>query len=388
MAFPLFQKKHFADPAVPPQPKGVLREWGDAIVFAVLAATLIRWATFEAYTIPTPSMEKSLLVGDYLFVSKLHYGPTTPITPLQLPLTHQTIPGTSIPAFSDLIQLPQWRLPGFSHVQRGDVVVFHVPFEDQYPADLRTNYIKRCVAVAGDELQIKDRQVVINGQPQNNPAEMQFHYLVRGTGVLNEETFYKLDIPEPHPSNGGYEVDCTPAVAEQLKAMPFVKHVDLVTSFTDSAGVGDPRIFPNDPDYPHSQQLPMGHPVPFPWNVDNYGPLRIPKEGETVQLTPQNTPLYVKLITRYEKNPGVTYDAAARQLKQANGQPLTSYTFRQNYYWMMGDNRHNSLDSRFWGFVPEEQVVGKAVFIWMSSNPHPEQGGGGIRWKRLFSVIK
>lgn len=382
MAPTLWKKKPADQPA---KPKSTTREWGDAIVFAVLAATLIRWATFEAYTIPTPSMENSLLVGDYLFVSKLHYGPTTPITPLQIPLTHQTLPGTSIPSFSDAIQLPQWRLPGFSDVKGGDVVVFHVPFEDQYPPDLRTNYIKRCVAVAGDELQIKDRQVYINGKPMQNPDQMQFAYLVRGTGVLNEETFFQHGIAEPQAAMGGYVVHCSPKVAEELKALPFVKHVDVFSMFTDSAGVGDPSIFPNNPDYPHSQPLPPGHHLTVNWNKDNFGPLHIPKKGETVQLTAATTPIYQKIITRYEKNPGVTMGADGL-LHQPNGQPLTSYTIQQNYYWMMGDNRHNSLDSRFWGFVPEEQIVGKAVFIWMSSNPY-QQLGGGIRWKRLFSVI-
>ena len=379
-----FRKKE--TPAKPVQPKGPAREWVDAIVFAVLAATLIRWATFEAYTIPTPSMENSLLVGDYLFVSKLHYGPTTPVTPLQLPLTHQTIPGTSIPSYSDAIQLPQWRLPGFSHVQSGDVVVFHVPTESQYPPDLRTNYIKRCIAVAGDEFEIKRRQVYLNGQPMVNPPEMQYAYLVRGTSVLNEETFQQRGIQEPQAEMGGYIVHCAPKVAKELKALPFVQHVDLVSAFTDSLGVADPRIFPNNPDA--NTFDPKAPPkVVVNWNKDNFGPIRIPKKGETVQLTAATVPLYLKIVLRYEDNPDVTFGADGL-LHNADGSVLTSYTFRQDYYWMMGDNRHNSEDSRFWGFVPEEQVVGKAVFIWMSSNPHPEQGGSRIRWNRLFSLIR
>ncbi len=377
-------------PTTPAKPKGAVREWTDAIVFAVLAATLIRWATFEAYTIPTPSMENSLLVGDYLFVSKLHYGPTTPITPLQLPLTHQTIPGTSIPSFSDAIRLPQWRLPGFSDVKSGDVVVFHVPTEAQYPPDLRTNYIKRCIAVAGDELLIKRRQVYVNGKPMENPPQMQYAYVVSGTGVLNEETFYQRGIQTPEGDGyGNFLVHCTPAVAKELKSLEFVKNVELYASRTDSAGVGDPRIFPNNPDA--NIQLPLATLAPpkvvVPWNKDNFGPVRIPKKGATVQLTPATVPLYLKVIMRYEDNPGVKLGPDG-MLYQADGKPLTSYTFKQNYYWMMGDNRHNSEDSRFWGFVPEEQIVGKAVFIWMSSNPHPEQGGSSIRWNRLFSLIR
>src|SRR5687768_93215 len=173
----------------PPVKKGFFREWGDAILFAVIAATLIRWATFEAYTIPTPSMEKSLLVGDYLFVSKLHYGPRTPITPLQVPLTHQNIWGTSIPSYSDAIQLPQWRLPGFSEVKRNDVVVFNYPPEENHPVDLRTNYIKRCIGISGDKVEIKDLQVFINDKPVENPAEMQFRYFLSTPTMLNEKVF-------------------------------------------------------------------------------------------------------------------------------------------------------------------------------------------------------
>jgi signal peptidase I len=379
-------------PTTPAKPKGPVREWTDAIVFAVLAATLIRWATFEAYTIPTPSMENSLLVGDYLFVSKLHYGPTTPITPLQLPLTHQTIPGTSLPAFSDAIQLPQWRLPGFSEVKSGDVVVFHVPTEAQYPPDLRTNYIKRCVAVAGDELLIKRRQVYVNGKPMENPPQMQYAYVVRGTSVLNEETFFQRGIQTPQgDAYGNFLVHCTPAVAKELKSLPFVKSVDLYANVgpePDSAGVGSPYLFPNSPDGYLPPSIPsLAQPkVTKPWTKDNYGPLHIPKKGETVQLNATTIPIYVKIILRYEDNPGVKLGPDGL-LYQANGQLLTQYTVKQNYYFMMGDNRHNSEDSRFWGFVPEEEIVGKAVFIWMSSNPHPEQGGSSIRWNRLFSII-
>jgi signal peptidase I len=370
-------------PAKPAEPKGPVREWVDAIVFAVLAATLIRWATFEAYTIPTPSMENSLLVGDYLFVSKLHYGPTTPITPLQLPLTHQTLPGTSIPSYSDAIRLPQWRLPGFSEVKRNDVVVFHVPTEDMHPPDLRMNYIKRCIAVAGDEVMLRHRQVYVNGKAAENPAQLQYKYYVIGTDVLNEETFHQRGIQEPMAAQGGYVIDCSPAVAADIKKLPFVKSIGL--ALPDSAGVPDPRIFPNNPDANTSQ--PKAAPrVVVNWNKDNYGPIRIPKEGATVMLTKETVPLYLKIILRYEDNPGVTL-GPDDLLHNADGSVLTQYTFRQNYYWMMGDNRHNSEDSRFWGFVPEEQIVGKAVFIWMSSNPHPEQGGSSIRWDRLFSVI-
>ena len=373
------------------KPKGFFREWGDAILFAVVAATLIRWATFEAYTIPTPSMEHSLLVGDYLFVSKLHYGPRTPQTPLQVPLTHQTLWGTGIKSYSDAIQLPSYRLPGFSEVQRGDVVVFNVPFENQYPADLRTNYIKRCVAVAGDVLEIKQAQVYINGQPAARPAQSQNRYYLVVNEPIRKEIFeeqgvaeYPVGTPQTTmtPYGPGYMIDATPAVAAFFKQQPYVK--DVVQEMLKP---GDPQpgqeVFPNNPDYVAEGQslAPIIH--QFNWNMDNYGPLPIPKKGQTVQLTPQNTPLYLKVIFRYEHNEGLTL---ANGVIMQNGKPLTSYTFQQNYYFMMGDNRHDSLDSRFWGFVPEDHIVGKAVLIWLSVDPYADFFHK-VRWSRLFNLV-
>lgn len=351
------------------EPKGFFREWGDAILFAVVAATLIRWATFEAYTIPTPSMESSLLVGDYLFVSKLHYGPRTPITPLQVPLTHQTIWGTTIPSYSDLIQLKQYRLPGFSDVKNNDVVVFNVPFEDQHPADLRTNYIKRCVGIAGDKLEVRDMQVYINGKPAENPKGMQNRYFLETGSMLDQAFFQNLGISLAgvQQMNGGYVVDCTPGQAEQFKGMDFIKAVHLDK---DIPGRADPEVYPQVPSV-------------LKWNRDNYGPVLIPKEGETVKLTPENTPVYETVIRKYEGNKNVSYENGTISI---DGNPITEYKFKQNYYFMMGDNRHNSADSRYWGFVPEDHVVGKAVLIWMSMDPN---GGvsGKVRWSRIFNLI-
>ena len=353
----------------PPVKKGFFREWGDAILFAVIAATLIRWATFEAYTIPTPSMESSLLVGDYLFVSKLHYGPRTPITPLQVPLTHQTIWGTNIPSYSDLIQLKQYRLPGFSHVKNNDVVVFNVPFEDQHPADLRTNYIKRCVGIAGDILEVRNMQVYVNNTSLENPKGMQNRYLLETSNILDADFFRNLNISLAgvQQINGGYVVDCTPEQAKQFESMDFIKtvHTDI-----DVPGRADPEV------YPHAPSV-------LKWNRDNYGPIMIPKEGQTVKLTPQTTPIYETVIRKYESNKNVTYENG---IVSIDGKPITEYTFKQNYYFMMGDNRHNSADSRYWGFVPEDHVVGKAVLVWMSMDPNGGVGGK-IRWNRLFNLI-
>ncbi|MGV3585642.1 MAG: signal peptidase I [Adhaeribacter sp.] len=363
-----FRKSNTTYPSKTPVRKGFFREWGDAILFAVVAATLIRWATFEAYVIPTPSMEKSLLVGDYLFVSKLHYGPRTPKTPLQVPLTHQTIWGTSIPSYSDAIQLKQFRLPGFSDVKKGDVVVFNFPPEEEHPVDLRTNYIKRCIGVAGDTISIRNRKVFINGEEQKDPAQMQFSYYLQTDQAITQKEFLKYNIADPYTVMGGYAVHTTEATAKEFEALSFIKRVELIA---DTAGYADPAIFPFVP----SQ---------YKWNKDNFGPLYIPKKGVTIKLDSATVPLYEMVIRRYEGNENVEVQG---NILTINGKPQTQYTFKQNYYFMMGDNRHNSADSRYWGFVPEDHIVGKAVLIWMSSDPN---GGvsGKIRWNRIFKLIE
>ncbi|MFD2247773.1 signal peptidase I [Pontibacter ruber] len=352
----------------PKKKKGFLREWGDAILFAVVAASLIRWATFEAYTIPTPSMEKSLLVGDFLFVSKLHYGPRTPMTPLQVPLTHQTIWGTNIPSYSDAIQLKSYRLPGFSEVKRNDVVVFNYPPEEQHPADLRTNYIKRCIGIAGDSIQIRDMQVYINGKPVENPEKLQYSYYLESNNLLNQKFFLERDITDVQQmEERTFVIMTTPAKAKELEALDFIKSVQLLKNPSYRA---EAEVFPHVPSK-------------YAWNRDNYGPLYIPKEGATVAITPETLPLYEKVILSYEHND----NAQVREGKlYIDGKEAKQYTFKQDYYFMMGDNRHNSLDSRYWGFVPADHIVGKAVMIWMSADPN---GGflDRIRWNRIFNTI-
>lgn len=375
--------------------KSPVREWFDSVLFAVVAATLIRWIFFEAFAIPTPSMENSLMVGDYLFVSKLHYGVRTPKTPLQLPLTHQTIWGTTIPSYLKWIQLPQFRLPGFSEVKRGDAVVFNLPVEhpDQveryamvlpdihpHPVDLRVNYIKRCVAVAGDTLEVKAGQVYINNVPQVNPARIQNEYFVAVTTSINEnKVFRENGISDFHvytetyqdtiASNdrNGYIVFTTPTIAEILKKYDFVKEVQLLSLGKD---VAESYLYPNSP--------------LVKWNKDNYGPVVIPKKGTTVKLTPENIALYGEVIKNYDGNENVVLSDSRIEL---NGSAITTYTFQQDYYFMMGDNRHNSADSRYWGFVPGDHVVGKAVFVWLSVDPNPTSWYKKIRWDRVFRSI-
>ncbi|MGM9508498.1 signal peptidase I [Larkinella sp. GY13] len=360
--------------------KSPFREWIDSIVFAVVAATLIRWLFMEAFTIPTPSMEKSLLVGDFLFVSKLHYGTRTPKTPLQVPLTHQKIWGTDIPSYLDWIQLPQYRLPGFSSVKQGDVVVFNYPPED-YPTDLKTNYIKRCIGVAGDVLEVRDRNVFVNGQAFPDPVKSETEYFLKTGSVISAKVFKRYDITDFEQSTetfndtiaandaSGYRIHTTPETAALLKQQDFVQGIEALSSPKGS-------VNPFQPVYPQSSL--------FPWNVDNYGPITIPKEGATIQLDEKNIALYGPVIQKYEGNEKV--ELAENSIK-IDGKAITSYTFKQDYYFMMGDNRHNSADSRYWGFVPADHIVGKAVFIWMSIDPNPESVLNKIRWNRLFRII-
>ncbi|HEX8504207.1 MAG TPA: signal peptidase I [Hymenobacter sp.] len=370
----------------PKPPKTKTREWADSLIFAVVAATLIRWATFEAYTIPSPSMENSLLVGDYLFVSKLHYGPITPQTPLQVPLTHQTVWGTGLKSYSELIQLPTYRLPGFSEIKRNDVVVFHVPHETQYPADLRTNYIKRCVAIAGDTLEIKEGQVYLNGQPGVTPPGLQTTYFMqvdnpndevtaalKAQGVVDYEQPGGAPQAVPGPDGKlGYAIACTVAAADYFRKQSYVKSMTVLQPQV--------RLFPDAADFTNSE---ASSATPRNWSLDSYGPLPIPKKGQTISLSPANAAIYYKIVARYEHNEGVTWQNG---MIYQNGKMLTRYTVKQNYYMMMGDNRHNSEDSRFWGFVPEDHVVGKAVLIWLSIDPNADFWHK-IRWSRLFDII-
>ncbi|GLU52419.1 hypothetical protein Dfri01_18800 [Dyadobacter frigoris] len=389
------QKDTLNSPKIPKK-KSAIREWFDSVLFAVIAATLIRWFFFEAFVIPSSSMEHTLLVGDYLFVSKLHYGTRTPVTPLQMPLTHQKIWGTEIPSYLDWISLPQFRLPGFSEVKKGDVVVFNLPVEHPdlyknydavlpnlkpYPIDLRTNYIKRCVAGAGDRFEIRNAQVYVNGLKSENPPEMQNEYFMAVTTAINETNIFKKNgitefssYTETHDDTltnndeSGYIVKTTAGTALKLKGYDFVKHIDMMVL---AKGIRESNVYPN------SDLL--------DWNKDNYGPIIIPKKGLTVKLTPENSAFYAEVIRNYEGNHNVVLKDGKifQQEKELDG-----YTFKQDYYFMMGDNRHNSADSRYWGLVPKDHIVGKAVFVWMSIDPDPESFISKIRWKRLFSIIR
>lgn len=368
--------------------KGPIREWFDSVLFAVVAATLIRWLFFEAYTIPTGSMERSLLVNDFLFVSKLHYGSRVPMTPLQVPLTHQKIWFTDAASYSDAIQLPYLRLPGFTSIKNNDVVVFNYPgdpFRTPYdpfakdghsahPVDLRTNYIKRCIGVGGDKLEIKNGQVYLNDKPAENPEGMQMYYNVESTTQVNQKLFDKYYITKKseNMANGKhyYIINATDEAVANIKTLDFISNVSL-------------EIIPKDDSLTPYRTFPYSYDM-LPWNRDNFGPLVVPKEGMTVELNAKNTALYRGIITTFDHNENAEYKDGKLFV---DGKQITNYTFRQNYYFMMGDNRYESDDSRFWGFVPEDHVVGKAAFIWMSID---SEGTflNKIRWNRLFSGIK
>ncbi|MDE3251317.1 MAG: signal peptidase I [Bacteroidota bacterium] len=382
------------------------REWIDAGVFAIVAATIIRTFIFEAYVIPTGSMEKTLLINDFLFVNKMTYGARIPQTPISFPFVHNTMPfSQTTPSYTTLVQLPYKRLPAFTEVKRNDVVVFNFPAGDtiinlpeygskvpyydvlrtdfkgdrealkaQYPIlvhpiDKTDNYIKRCVAVSGDVLQVKNSVLYINNQPAFVPPASQTEYMVVTNGTNFTDDFFKdsLGIDTENSDGqiqtinsrpGTYVLNMTPGESQIVKRQPNVKSVERYVDAT----VG--TTFPYDE-------------ANYPWTVDNFGPIKIPQKGVALPINPQTIALYRRLIITYEHN--TLEEVNGKYI--INGQEASSYTPKYNYYWMMGDNRHRSQDSRYWGFVPETHVVGKASLIWFSWNKGP-------RWKRIFSVIR
>jgi signal peptidase I len=334
-------------------------------------------------------MENSLLVGDFLFVSKFHYGTRTTTTPLQVPLTHQKIWFTNIPSYLEWIKLPQYRLPGLTHVKRNDVVVFNVPpralnDDVDYPIDLKTNYIKRCVAVAGDTLVIKDRKVYTNGELLENHPEVQYSYIVTADDDINERNLNKLDLGTEDYVKYGRQRDgkfvymmwLTQSKVDALKQLPYVKSVEL-QSRNDEEGLIIPYSSYYDGGNKNTKKF-------VNWSGDNFGPLWIPKKGATISINDSTLAIYGPAIKLYEHHDDVNIENNTLTI---DGKAITEYTFKQNYYFMMGDNRHNSLDSRFWGFVPEDHIVGKAFFIWLSIDRNANLIHK-IRWSRFFKLIR
>ena len=351
---------------VTPQKPSTIRAWLNALFFAVVVASTVRWLVLEAFTIPSSSMEQTLLTGDFIFVSKLHYGARTPKTPLQIPLTHQTIGNTGIPSYMDWIQLPQYRLPGFSHVKRGDQVVFNYPMQLDKPVDLRTYYIKRCVGLPGDVLRIDDAQVYVNDMPQPQYPGLQYRYYLKTTTTLQERFFRQYAIRESMPVPAGYLVYTTPDTVKKLEKLASIQKVHRIVM---PKGTVDAQI------YPSSEVC--------PWNADHFGPTTVPAKGMTIPIDAQTLAQYERVITYHEGYRDVQVDNDQLWL---DGQQVKSYTFRQDYYFMMGDNRHNSEDTRFWSFVPQDHIVGKAVFILFSLDPD-KRFLSKIRWDRMVQLV-
>ena len=361
------------------KPVSVARDWFNSILFAVIAATLIRWTTVEAYVVPTPSMENTILVGDYLFVSKFHYGTRTTSTPLQIPLTHQKIWGTNIPSYLDWIKLPSYRLPGISEVKRGDVVVFNVPpvsmnEGEEHPIQLKSNYVKRCVAVAGDRLQIVDKEIFVNGSPLPHPENMKFRYMVAAKDEITPRSLTRLELSKDDYFFLGrldnkvmYSMFLTNKQLEQLSLLSFISYVTK----EDKSNNG-----PESDIYPSSEYS--------MWNGDAYGPLVIPKKGMSIEINDTTLAYYGETIKLYEHQDNVYIENNKLII---DGKVRSNYTFSQDYYFMMGDNRHNSLDSRYWGFVPGDHIVGKPLFIWLSLD-YDAGILDKVRWKRMFTKIE
>ena len=357
----------------PKKKKTEVRSWIDAIGFAVIAATILRTFLIEAYTIPTSSMEKSMLIGDFLFVSKVAYGPRVPMTPIAFPLVHHTMPIGNGKSYSEAVKLPYHRMKGLGEIKRNDCVVFNWPAETLgRPVDKKENYVKRCVGIPGDKIELIDAQLMVNDAPQEEPEGMkkQWHYNVstKGTGLNPNILYEKYDITEGGYGRNKNEYNLK-LTNESRDAIQNFTNVTSVKRQYEKGGIYADYIFPHDKN--------------FKWNVDNFGPITVPAAGETVSITTENLSIYKDIIERYENN---KLEVVAGEI-YINDKVATTYTFAMDYFWMMGDNRHNSADSRFWGFVPENHIVGKALFVWMSWDKNAK-GLKKIRWNRLFSSVK
>ncbi|MCK0124970.1 signal peptidase I [Gelidibacter sp. F2691] len=363
-------------------PKSAAGDWISSILFAIVAATIVHTYFIQPFTIPTSSLEKTLLVGDFLFVSKFHYGARLPMTTVAAPMVHDTIPVLKVKSYLSKPELPYMRLPGFQKIKRNDIVVFNWPVDtmldmrhtDKHyykPIDKKTNYVKRAVGLPGDSLSIKDGYVYINGKQNvlNDRARIQFSYDITFQGQIASnaqvyEILKRFDMTDGLGYDQQTEKWIIPAATEEAVARaknhPNIASIEIRK---DSMGNRDAGIFPMNSAYN--------------WNNDYFGTLYIPQKGKTITLTPENLPLYKRVISAYE---GRELAVNGNQIS-IDGQVTNQYTFQQDYYWMMGDNRHNSQDSRVWGFVPFDHVVGKPVLVWMSWD------GKSPRWERFFTTV-
>jgi signal peptidase I len=421
-----------------------------SLLFAVVVATLVHTYVMQPYTIPTSSLEKTLLVGDFLFVSKFHFGARTPMTTVAAPMVHDTIPIIKTKSYSSWPQLPYFRFPGFEHPEKNDIVVFNWPIDTVYffrdpsgrhvekPIDKKSNYVKRCVGTPGDKLQIKNSDLYVNEKILilSDRAKPQFSYTADfkvSPGVDYEALFTELNNYTPDRGTAySDKLMFFPSLTEEsVKKLKAVPGIERVTRLVDTTNTSHSYSFKYDPNVKddfldfvsrikeskrfrveeQTNNIVKIYNLPkefvdiiskqksvivakeiydvFPnslyykdWTKDNFGPIYIPEAGKTVALDVKTLPLYKRIVTVYENN---TLKIAGNDI-YINGQKATSYQFKRNYYWMMGDNRHNSEDSRYWGFVPDDHIVGKPVFIWMSWDSNGK-GLGKVRWDRLFTTV-
>ena len=354
-----------------------------SLSFAIVVATLVHTYFIQPFTIPTASLEKSLLVGDFLFVSKFNYGARTPMTPIAAPMVHDTLPLIKVKSYAEKPQLPYFRFPALQKIERNDIVVFNWPADTLYhmykaadkrydkPIDKKTNYVKRCTAIPGDKIELKGGVVYINGKESILPerAKPQYSYKVAWDGKTQVNLDYikqELHITDAFGqiANDTLLFSALPQEsADRIKNIPGITKIERIIHKE-----ADPAIFPGSKN----------------WNVDNLGPIYIPEAGKTVSLTKETLPFYKKIISEYE---GKELFVTGNEIR-IDGKVANSYTFEQDYYWMMGDNRHNSLDSRYWGFVPADHIVGKPIFIWMSIDGINDGiKNWSIRWDRLFTTV-
>ena len=354
-----------------------------SLSFAIVVATLVHTYFIQPFTIPTASLEKSLLVGDFLFVSKFNYGARTPMTPIAAPMVHDTLPLIKVKSYAEKPQLPYFRFPALQKIERNDIVVFNWPADTLYhmykaadkrydkPIDKKTNYVKRCTAIPGDKIELKGGVVYINGKESILPerAKPQYSYKVAWDGKTQVNLDYikqELQITDAFGqiANDTLLFSALPQEsADRIKNIPGITKIERIIHKE-----ADPAIFPGSKN----------------WNVDNLGPIYIPEAGKTVSLTKETLPFYKKIISEYE---GKELIVTGNEIR-IDGKVANSYTFEQDYYWMMGDNRHNSLDSRYWGFVPADHIVGKPIFIWMSIDGINDGiKNWSIRWDRLFTTV-
>jgi signal peptidase I len=410
--------------------RSAFSEWIGSIVFAVIAATFVHNYFFQPFIIPTGSLEKSLLIGDFLFVSKFHYGARIPSTTVAFPMVHDTLPVLKTRSYLNKPQLPYLRLPKFQRIKRNDIVVFNWPADTvrkffvkevgvKKPLDKKSNYVKRCVGIAGDTLEIIGGYVYINGEKNILPdrARVKYDYKVYSSKGVSSKKLTDIGIKDFYRSfrieniSQSTYAQLAPYIRGTGRNNTFItNHEGLPIELVRSLSLRASEVLEKTKDLnltldeaetiqnqswidsivqrnqknktPNSTFFP--NKIPFDWNQDNFGPIVIPKAGATVDLNLGNLPLYKKIIVDYEKNSLSTEG----ETLVINGKKTNQYTFEQDYYWMMGDNRHRSEDSRFWGFVPEDHIVGKPVFIWFSIEGINEGiRNWKIRWDRVFSTV-